>query len=103
MREVILIDDDELIHELWKMAAKDADVSLACFKTVDAFLENAKNFSIETNVYIDSNLENSRGEVEACRVKEAGFDNIYIATGYNKEDVNAPDFVLDVVGKRPRF
>lgn len=98
-----MIDDDSLIHELWKMAARDASVELKCFTSVDDFLENCVDTSLEAKIYVDSNLEHARGEDEAHKLKERGFTNLYIATGYNPEDVAAPDFVLGVVGKRPPF
>lgn len=101
MLEVVLIDDDQLIHELWKMAAKESACKISCFFDADEFLKNAAAFSKDTPVYVDSNLANAKGEVEAYRLKEAGFTQLYITTGYNKQDIDAPDFIVDVVGKRP--
>lgn len=104
MRKIILIDDDTLIHQLWRFAAFDAKIELDCFETINEFLKKSKRIPKDSVVYIDSELRGGiRGEEEAWRVKEAGFENIYIATGYDEDDVDAPDFVLGVVGKRPEF
>jgi len=99
----VLIDDDELIHELWKLASRDKEVKLSCFSSVEEFLELAECLNKESEVYIDSNLKSSRGEEEAIKVYEAGFSRIFIATGYDPDSISAPDFVKAVVGKRPPF
>lgn len=99
----ILIDDDDLIHELWKMAAKDKAINLSCFSDVEEFLSNSSAFDPDAIVYIDSNLKDAKGEEEAIKVNKAGFQNIFIATGYDSESISAPEFIKGVVGKRPPF
>lgn len=100
----ILIDDDTLIHQLWKMeASESADVELICFESVKCFLSHHASIPKEAMIYIDSNLDGLRGEEEAAKVHELGFQNIFIASGYNPEDIVAPDFVKGVIGKRPPF
>ena len=99
----VLIDDDELIHELWKLASREKEIKLNCFASVDDFLKQAQSLDHDSQVYIDSNLKNTRGEEEAIKVFEAGFSQIFIATGYDPDSISAPDFVKGIVGKRPPF
>lgn len=99
----VLIDDDHLIHELWKFSAKTSGVELSCFSSVDDFLKNKNSIPEDSQVYVDSNLEGVRGEDQVWQIKAAGYDKIFIATGYSARDINTPDFVSGVVGKRPPF
>lgn len=100
----ILIDDDLLIHELWKLAARDASVLFDCYFSVDEFLATNPDASDDSlEIYVDSNLDGVKGEEEVCRLYQKGFKRLHIATGYNPEHIEIPEFVVSVIGKRPPF
>lgn len=102
--KIILIDDDQLIHYMWQREAKTQNIDLTTFFTVDDFIANKEQFPKDTYIYIDSNLGNDlKGEVEAHKIKEAGFDEIYLATAYPEGSINLPSWIKGVIGKRPPF
>ena len=104
MRRIVLIDDDTLIHQLWRFAAADSRLEIDCFESIPEFLKKSKKISKDCEIYIDSHLRGDvRGEEEAWRIKEAGFSKIYITTGYDADELDVPDFIIKVVGKRPQF
>jgi hypothetical protein len=87
----VLIDDDKLIHLGWEHKAKKAGVELRCFYSVDEFLGVYKEFDLDTDIYIDSDLkQKEKGEIGARRIFELGFRNLYLVTGYS--DLNKDDF-----------
>ena len=95
---VILIDDDELIHYLWKFEADKRGVPFKGFCSISEFLESADDIALDSEIYIDSHLgDDVRGEIEGVKVFEAGFKNICVATGY--DSLAVPSWVKAVVGK----
>jgi hypothetical protein len=88
----------------WQQEAKSKSLNLKSYKTVDDFLNNESSFSKDTTIYIDSNLANNiKGEVESKRIFDLGFKNIILTTGYSKEDIDKPDWIKEIVGKRANF
>lgn len=85
------------------MAARNSGGMLECFLSVEEFLQRAGEFPVDCTIYVDSNLDGARGEDEVYRLRDAGFTKLYIATGYSPEDIDVPEFVLGVVGKRAPF
>lgn len=104
IKECVLIDDDKLIHMMWEREARIKEVNLYCYTDVDTFLINYDTFSLDINIYVDSNLaEEKKGEDEAEKIFNAGFTNIFIVTGMDKEDIQNTKWIKDVFGKRPVF
>lgn len=102
----ILIDNDSLIHMVWKLEAKKQDVNLKCFSSVSHFLEmNAsEKFSYDVDIYIDSDLgDGIKGEVISKELFDMGFQNLYLVTGYPKDEIEKPSWIIDIFGKHPRF
>ena len=101
----ILIDDDKLIRMSWVMAAKKANVQVRVFESVDEFIENAPELDKDsTRVFIDSDLGNGlKGEIEAEKIYQLGFKNIHMATGHSADDLDLPDFIVSVQGKKAPF
>ena len=98
---IILIDDDELIQTSWILAANKNSKNLKCFFSIDEFLENAELYSKDVVIFIDSNLANGkRGEIESEKLYQNGFKNLYLATGYNAEDIKKPEWIKKVFGKK---
>lgn len=100
----VLIDDDDLNHMVWKFAAAKFNIQILCFYTIDSFLSVSKTIPAFTPIYIDSNLGNN---LDGCRESEKvfklGFEKIYITTGYDKNTITIPNYIVDVIGKEPPF
>lgn len=100
----VLIDNDLLMHALWRKEAMKNGLSIDCFESVDHFLKINYQYSKSTIIYIDSELDNElRGEIESEKIYRAGFTELYLATGFNLEDIEVPLWIKSVVGKRPCF
>jgi hypothetical protein len=77
---------------------------MLAFKSVDEFLEGSSTLDRSVPIYIDSNLGNGiRGEVEAKRLFDLGFKNIYLATGYEPDKFPNLPYLSGVVEKEPVF
>ena len=75
---------------------------LATFDTYLAFLMEKNNFSIETPIYIDSNLgSESKGEEIAHKIYAFGFKTIYLATGYCPSRFQVLPYIKGVTNKMP--
>lgn len=100
----ILIDDDKLIHWMWGIEAKKAGVELECFFSVESFLSSCKEISTDSVIYIDSDLGNGiKGEKESRKIFDLGFQKIYLATNYEADQVDKPNWIIEVRGKKPNF
>lgn len=100
--DAILIDDDELVHMTWAAAAKEASKSIKIFFTPNEFYDYSKQLVRETNIYIDANLRDGiRGEDVAKKSFDLGFQNIYISSGYEKDQFKTLTFLKGVIGKNP--
>jgi len=103
-KKYIFIDDDLLMHMSWKMEAEKENVDLLCLHTIEEFLDIAKDYSLDTQIYIDSNLADGiKGEVESEKIAELGFTELYLATGYSPKDIDRPKWIKCIVGKRASF
>lgn len=102
--DCILIDDDFLIRKTWEFAAKKASKNIVCFKSVIEFLRVAENYDFQIPLYLDQELgDGLLGVEEAINIYERGYHKIYLATGFPKDSIVLPYYILDVVGKTPPF
>jgi signal transduction histidine kinase len=102
--DAILIDDDLLIHMLWKQCAKAEGKKIQTFSTSEAFAATAEILDRETPIYVDSNLGNGvKGEDIARGLHGQGFTELYLATGYNPAKFEGLAFLRGVMGKEPPF
>lgn len=102
--EYILIDDDLLLQAGWKLKAAKANIKLRCYSDIKDFLKNAESHAFDCNIYIDSNLKDGlHGEIEAKHLKELGYENIYLTTGFT--DLSLDDFpwLRGIINKKPPF
>lgn len=108
--DVVLIDDDELVQLIWKMAASKTGKVLAGFLSLDAFQAAANNIGRSTPIYIDSLLGvdgegiQIRGELAAIGIRNMGFSEIFLATG-KSDSLNERDYpwLSGIRGKEPPF
>jgi len=102
--DAILIDDDYLVHTTWRLIAKQHGKTVKCYVDPEDFVNDSDDINKATPLYIDSNLgDGVKGEVLAKEFYEQGFINIYLATGYPKDDFAKVPWIKDVVGKQPPF
>lgn len=104
MKKCVLIDDDLLIHKLWSMEAEKKNVYLFKFFSVDEFIKDSSKIEKDIEIFLDSNLgEHVKGEVEAEKIYNLGFENIYLVTGKDVEDIELRTWIKEIRGKRPLF
>lgn len=81
-KKMVLIDDDKFVHSSWELGADKKQIDLFTYFTIDDFLKESEQFSKDTAIYIDSNLKDGiRGEIEAKRIYDLGFENLTLASG----------------------
>lgn len=101
-QEAVLIDDDALIRKIWEIKAKEKGINLKTYPSIEGFSKILSTLYAGTPIYIDSNLKDERpGEDFAKELSENGFENLYLATGYEKERFENLDYLKGVIGKTP--
>jgi CheY-like chemotaxis protein len=99
---IILINDDKLVHINWSNYCKKKKLPFLGFTSIDAFLNVAQEFNSCSRIYIDSNLgDGISGEMEAEKIFQLGFNNLFLATGYEKGDINKPFWIKEVYSNSP--
>ena len=100
----ILVDDDDLIHSVWNMDAKEKNKKFLGFYRPIDFIERADEFDLNSKIFVDSNLGNGvKGEEVSKQIYNLGFKNIYICTGYQASEFPEMPWVKDIIGKDPQF
>jgi hypothetical protein len=102
--DAVLVDDDPLVHMVWRYSASSKAKRLLVFSDVGEFRASLSSLSQTTPIYLDSHLGTGlRGELIAEELIAMGFKQVYLATGYSQEDLLPfPDSVT-LVGKAPPF
>lgn len=99
---IILIDNDKIIQLSWRMRASKTGKKIECYFTIDDFLNNLPSFDV--TIYIDSNLgENIKGEVEAQKLYNMGFTNVYLTTGFSDIRIEEYPWLKGKISKSPPF
>lgn len=107
---VVLIDDDPLVHMVWRHSARQFGIQLKCFSNPRNFLSEFRSGRdswsgrprIYPRIYIDSQLNaEDRGEILAKRLYENGFREIFLATGETISDLSPYPWIKGVFGKDP--
>lgn len=101
--DCIFIDDDKNLTDAWLALAKTKNVKIKVFNNINDFKHVANLFDKNTKIYIDSKLGNIKGEEFAKTLYDAGFCNIYLATGYDRENFVPMYWIKDIVDKTPPF
>ncbi|MBI2605816.1 MAG: HAMP domain-containing histidine kinase [Deltaproteobacteria bacterium] len=100
--DAVLIDDEELVHSTWRITADRAGKRVLSCRTLEEFLDRAGDLNRSTPVYVDVSLgRGARGEEVSKRVAEAGFTDVYLATGHRAEEFSRLSWLKGVVGKEP--
>ena len=81
--DLIFIDDDELNLLTWDLAAQDAGLKCTGYGSMNEFLSSSHLIPKSTPVFIDSDLgHGEKGQDHAPRLREMGFERIFISTSY---------------------
>ena len=102
--DLILIDDDELITDIWKITAASADKQIEVFNNIHDFMSIFQLYKNETHIYIDSSLGGDlKGEDFAKILFDNEYKNLFITTGHHKDNFKDIYWVKDVIDKHPPF
>lgn len=102
--QIVFLDDSESLTDVWKFQADMAGKTIITFNKTDEFMNTIDSYSKNTIFYIDSELDGGyRGEEVTKILYEKGYENIYIATGFEKSDFSNLFYLKGVVGKSPPF
>src|SRR3990167_2101762 len=100
--EAVLIDDDPLIRESWKMFSTDHGRLIRVFEDAEQFFHAYDEIDMDSVIYIDSNLgKGCQGEIIAEKIFEIGFKKIYLTTGMPKSQFSELPYLCGVQGKFP--
>lgn len=98
--DAVLLDDDSLVHMMWKLAAKQAGKTLLAFTRVDELQSALPSVSKATPIYLDSDLGlQGRGEAVAQELHGLGYTELYIVTGYEADQFTHLPWLKGVRGK----
>ncbi|MBG59274.1 MAG: hypothetical protein CMJ16_02330 [Peredibacter sp.] len=101
-KDIVLIDDDELVHMNWKRTLARKGIKAHTFFSVDDFLRESPSYSFETPIYIDSNLgEGLKGEFLSESIADKGFIDLHIQTGCDSSIFTKPEWIKSIKGKSP--
>ncbi len=102
--DAILIDDDPLVHMMWNMRARDKNMKLKAYTSAQEFMNEYENINKAVPLYVDSHLSDTlKGEDIAKNFYETGFKEIYLCTGYMKDDFPTMSWIKDILSKEPPF
>ena len=99
--DAILLDDDPLVHQVWKAAADIYQKSLTAFTTPKTFLEELSSFSRKCPVYLDVNLGEMDGTQLLPEMESLGFERVYLITGDPPESIKHQSKITAILSKSP--
>ena len=98
MPDLVLIDDDDLIHAAWDLVAETRGDDLVHVTDPDTF--PADSISKETPIFVDYSLKGGRKGTDVAKdLYDRGFRKLYLTTGMVLDPASVPTFVMGVVGK----
>jgi len=100
---IILIDDDKLIRFNWnKYCSQNEHCEFFSYSSIIDFENNISNHINTDWIFIDSSLGNGiQGELEAEKLFDKGFLNLYLTTSYDRQDFKNFPWIKNVVSKDP--
>ena len=101
--DIILIDDDSLMRDVWAFRANQVGLKLKVFDNPDEFVSVMSDLPKSTPLYIDYQLSsNQTGNQLAQNAVDCGFTNVFIQTGYDSSMITSIPGVK-ITGKQPPF
>lgn len=101
--DLVLIDDNKLINEIWGIESKKHKKKIITFTSKNSFMKHYKRISKSTPIYLDLCLGKENGDEVAKQLFELGYKKLYITTGYDIKKVNKSPWIKDILGKEPPF
>jgi signal transduction histidine kinase len=100
---IVHIDDDELMRMAWTYKASSSGKKLLSLASPLELEKHLPNLDPSASFYIDSCLGEGlpKGEDVAKVLYEKGFKNLFLSTGYDKEDLPNFPWIKEVIGKEP--
>lgn len=99
----VLLDNDELVCMTWEYRAKKNGINLNIYKKSTDMFADKFLFSQNTNFYIDSELDNEKGEEVIHKLHKMGFLNLNICSGHPRDKFAHIPFIKKVISKSPPF
>ena len=101
--DAVLIVNETLLHEAWKFRSEQSRKSILCFRNSREFFTVLPAISLKTPVYVDLRLDGESGFDVTKKLSEAGFAQVYIATGADcsRLNLNSAPFLVGILGKEP--
>lgn len=101
--DLILVDDKKLITETWRLESKKHGMNIVTFNDKNTLMKYIEFFDKHTEIFLDLNLANDRGDELAKNLHALGYKKLYITTGYDLEKINKVPWVLGFISKEPPF
>lgn len=90
---LIFIDNERRSTESWEFFAEFKKIKIATYNDADDFLKDSALFNKKIPVYVDLHLGRDKNGIDyAKEISEAGFCDIYIATGIINRDLEITDY-----------
>jgi FixJ family two-component response regulator len=95
-KTIVLIDNDELICEGWKIIGAKKNIDVQTYSNLEALPPLAK----QTLIFIDYELEQSKNGIEVAKILyDMGYREIYLCTGHGDIMLSDYPFLRGIVGK----
>lgn len=102
--DLVFVDDDETICEIWRERAELANLKIIIFSTAQEFIRVCKLLKKSITIYIDSCLnDHNAGEDIAKNLYQCGYTNIFMSTAFPKEKFIEMYWLKGVISKEPPF
>lgn len=101
--DLVLIDDNKLVSEVWRIESKKSRKKLITFSDKNSFMKHSNQISKTTPIYLDLCLGNENGDEIAKELFDLGYKELYITTGYDITKINKSFWIKDILGKEPPF
>jgi two-component sensor histidine kinase/FixJ family two-component response regulator len=93
---IVLIDDDELMRDGWKMLGANRGITVHTCSN----LQELPKVTKDTPIYIDYELEQNLNGIEVAKILfEQGYTQLYLCTGHSDFKISDYPFLKAVVGK----
>ena len=94
---LVLIDDDDIIRNLWAWEAKRSGETCLTYSCVGDFLSDGIEKSVP--IYVDYSLTQSSQPDLLTHILDSGYTLLFITTGRSLQKYNVPPFIKGIVGK----
>jgi signal transduction histidine kinase len=102
--DACLIDDDPLVHMVWKHHAGVTSANVKMYLKPEDLISELSMIDPRTKLYIDNQLANGiKGTDVAFQLYNYGFEELYLSTGSPPEDFEGFNYLKGIVGKDPSW